>query len=1194
MDNSYNDNNEVNMMNNNPSDAVQNDYYNNDAYYNNSNYETNNYSDTTYEEKEKKNGIWWKILLVILVLLIIIILLLKFCTGGKSNDEKYTELKKTICNAAEEYLNNNSTLLDRTTPGKTVIIKLSTLADANLIDAKIENPYYNGGLFKRGTEEKYFSLDNSVRIRVNNDTSLYCEIVDNANDVTAPVLRLNGNLEITYAVGTEFEDPGYTATDDYDGDITDKVVRSGTYDYSKAGVYEFTYTVEDSAGNVTSAKRKVIYEEYPDLEITLGSILDTVTPMISLKGSNPYCMVKGTQYVEPGAIATDNVDGNITDRMSVENKVTGNLMGAFRVVYKVEDSSGNQAIAYRAVIVTTECPEEKEPEKAVNNAPTITLIGKNSVTINKGTQYIDLGAIANDKEDGDITNKIITDTSRVNVNKAGIYTVTYKVTDSGGKTSSAIRTVTVKESVTGNPSVRFTSRTNNIRVQVGKGTNDLLKTPTAVNENGVAVAVKRRIEDAETGNSVNAINWNKIGKYRVIYTATHGNGILSQDAPAVIVTIYGASIDVADKVIVPERTENCNINEGDIIKGGVQIHTGNVDKEKIKVGVNGPEGMTCKAGIYEVTVKVDVGEGEPVDEKVTVEVVKTINQNAPGKVTITGNTLNTKDPYNKEGSWAGGKVTAIGITYSSTPVANTEISYFEWSSDCNNPKTADDVIIEKTGATTGLLRWKKEGANNICVRAVTTAGVAGAWSDPVKLNIDLTGPSIEFTHTWADGKEDWHNDANLTVKYAAKDNGSGISHFEYTFDDVKGKVGDKVTNPTTHEEASGQLTVNENTESESGRKILFVYVRAVDKADNAGEWTLNPAFVNIDTVKPYAPTLSVEGNGTSVVKLNANFTDAPSIRPSGFGKLVYKVDDGEDKEETTQTITATSNTTTANVTQNIKVWAVDKAGNKSDLYAEENVTVAPMKTKATGVKLTNNGTAITNGAACKSGTTYVGNTFTLVATPIPADSDEKTVTWSSSNASVATVDENGKIVVKATGSTTITAKIGDVSTTCKIDSVSQASSSSSSGSSSSGSSSSDGGSLIDKVPHCAKYNSGGKCIDCEPGYTLSNSKCVKSSSGGSIPCMCYYQKTTYTTVKVKDGIANGECTKSNCDCPPGTDKIRNMCPGYCHCQKYKEETKKSYVTTNKVGSCNGQYKCNCPTVSGYELTSTNTRSCSNR
>ena len=124
--------------------------------------------------------------------------------------------------------------------------------------------------------------------------------------------------------------------------------------------------------------------------------------MIQLKGSNPYCMVKGTKYVEPGATATDNVDGNITDRIAVTNKVSGNLMGAFRIVYKVEDSSGNEAIAYRAVIVTTSCPNESEQKDVgVNSAPVITLVGKSAVTVNKGTEYIDLGATAYDKEDGD-------------------------------------------------------------------------------------------------------------------------------------------------------------------------------------------------------------------------------------------------------------------------------------------------------------------------------------------------------------------------------------------------------------------------------------------------------------------------------------------------------------------------------------------------------------------------------------------------------------------------------------------------------------------------------------------------------------------------------------------------------------------------------------------------------------------------
>ena len=57
-------------------------------------------------------------------------------------------------------------------------------------------------------------MDNSVRLSVLNEGTLNCEIVDNANDITAPELRLNGDLEIILAVGTEYEDPGYTATDD--------------------------------------------------------------------------------------------------------------------------------------------------------------------------------------------------------------------------------------------------------------------------------------------------------------------------------------------------------------------------------------------------------------------------------------------------------------------------------------------------------------------------------------------------------------------------------------------------------------------------------------------------------------------------------------------------------------------------------------------------------------------------------------------------------------------------------------------------------------------------------------------------------------------------------------------------------------------------------------------------------------------
>lgn len=1128
-------NDNLNNNNNDLNNIEQNDYYNNDSYYTNNNYD-NNYSDTTYEEKENKSGIWWKILLVILIILIIIFLLLRFCGGGsKSKDELYAELTAKICTAAENYIANNPSVLDRTEPGKSAIIRFQTLADANLIEVQIENPYYDGSLFSKGTQPKYYSMDNSVRLVVMNDGTLNCELVDNANDVTAPELRLNGDVEITLAVGTEFEDPGYTATDDYDGDITDKVVISGNVNPAVAGEYELTYTVQDSAGNVTTKKRKVIFEEYSDIEVTLGSVLDGVTPQISLKGSNPYCMVKGTKYVEPGAVATDNVDGNITDRIAVTNKVTGNIMGSFRVVYKVEDSSGNQAIAYRAVIVTTECPEESEPEKVVNNRPTITLIGKNSVTINIGTEYIDLGATAYDKEDGDITRKIVTDASGVNVHSAGVYKVIYRVTDSAGLTATATRTVTVKQAVTGNPSVRFVEDKENITVVTGEGSNSLITAPKAVNENGVAVSVTTRIEDYTTKEAVSSIDWNKVGKYRVIYTATHGNGVLKQ-TKSIIVTINYDDVKIGgkDAINVILRSENCDINEADLVKGGVTFETSS-NKTPI-VTLEGHEGKACKLGTYEVIVEARIDHGPSTKKSITVYVVDgtpiPVPTGVPSKVRITGNTANPTNVYNTNGVWVGGEVTGITITFEATPKEGTEIAYFEWSKDCET----SDGRISKVSPTMGTMTWSGEGNSSVCVRAITTDNVTGPWSDPVKLLIDRTGPKAEFTHTWADEKEDWHNSPSLLLEYKASDAGSGLSHFEYTYDDVKAKKAEEIV---TYDEATGKLTVNENTEPT--RKQLFVYVRAVDKVGNKGEWTLNPAFVNIDTVKPNTPTLEVVGNNTSVVKINATFTDGQSVRPSGFGKFIYTLDEGQEQTETSKTITLPQNKTKVNVAKFVKVWAVDKAGNRSDNFASTNVIIAPAENPATGVDLTNDGNKIPDGGSCSTKEVNPGGTFTLKATPIPSDADQKDVVWSVSNANVATIDTNGKVTAKAAGTTTITAKIGDVSTKCTLTVKAQVTSSPDDGDGDNGGNGG-GGSGVSPTPcnvaNCSKCSSANTCSSCDEGYDVSGGKCEKKT----VSCAVYNCRTCSSTNKCSACIYG--YVESNGKCEP-EDVSPAVCPSHC-------------------------------------------------
>ena len=73
-----------------------------------------------------------------------------------------------------------------------------------------------------------------------------------------PVITLNGSKIMTLNVGDAFTDPGATASDKTDGDITSKIVTVGNVNTSAAGIYTVTYDVTDSQGiNAVQATRSV-------------------------------------------------------------------------------------------------------------------------------------------------------------------------------------------------------------------------------------------------------------------------------------------------------------------------------------------------------------------------------------------------------------------------------------------------------------------------------------------------------------------------------------------------------------------------------------------------------------------------------------------------------------------------------------------------------------------------------------------------------------------------------------------------------------------------------------------------------------------------------------------------------------------------------------------------------------------------
>lgn len=75
-------------------------------------------------------------------------------------------------------------------------------------------------------------------------------------DTEEPVITLSGGNR-TLTEGDTWVDPGYSATDNMDGDLTAEVTITGTVNTATPGSYTLTYSVTDAAGNTGTATRTV-------------------------------------------------------------------------------------------------------------------------------------------------------------------------------------------------------------------------------------------------------------------------------------------------------------------------------------------------------------------------------------------------------------------------------------------------------------------------------------------------------------------------------------------------------------------------------------------------------------------------------------------------------------------------------------------------------------------------------------------------------------------------------------------------------------------------------------------------------------------------------------------------------------------------------------------------------------------------
>lgn len=150
-------------------------------------------------------------------------------------------------------------------------------------------------------------------------------------DTKSPIIELNKIDGYYPKTGETYQEEGFTATDNYDGDITSKIKRTEDKNV-------ITYTVSDSSGNKTSVQRTIEYN-------------DGIAPTITLNGDSDITIKAGTRFEDPGCTAKDSHGNDISDSVSVSDNISTYRAGTYTITYSVTDKFGNKASIDRTVTV---------------------------------------------------------------------------------------------------------------------------------------------------------------------------------------------------------------------------------------------------------------------------------------------------------------------------------------------------------------------------------------------------------------------------------------------------------------------------------------------------------------------------------------------------------------------------------------------------------------------------------------------------------------------------------------------------------------------------------------------------------------------------------------------------------------------------------------------------------------------------
>ena len=374
-------------------------------------------------------------------------------------------------------------------------------------------------------------------------------------------------------------------------------------------------------------------------------------PVINVEDT--YTLTKGEdfEYAMLNATATDKEDGDIalTDD-NFSGQVNVNKVGEYSVKITVTDKGGKTATKSVKVVVEN---------VKTNNKPSIAV--DSELYITQGDEYDNtmLKATAYDKEDGDLTDKIVYFGDTVNTNVAGTYKVKLSVTDANNNTvEKTVKVIVSRNSV---PTIKTSLLENTLTITKGGKYNESMLKLTAYDK-----------EDGDLTNKIqisgDKVDTTKLGTYDVVATVTDSKGI-----PAKLTIKVNVVKNIEPQITIGKSDRTMVIEQGDAINRESIL-------EALKVKAINPEDNS------DITNKIDIyGLGS-------------VNVNNPGEYTIK---LSVEDEIGGVTGSALEQAT-VKVVENQKPVINVQPKFIIMQGSNFNPS----VDIKATATDTNLATGK--------------------------------------------------------------------------------------------------------------------------------------------------------------------------------------------------------------------------------------------------------------------------------------------------------------------------------------------------------------------------------------------------------------------------------------------------------------------------------------------------------